>query len=299
MFVRVLGTAAGGGFPQWNCGCMRCATARTSPRHASPRLQASLAVSAHGRGWSLLNATPDIRTQIEATPQLHPQNGRRGSPIKAILLTDAELDHVLGLFELREGTPLTVFATDAVLAALTDALPARRVLAPYTVVDWRRVEPGVPFIVGDGLSVEALAVDGAPPRYAAARHDDHGWVVAYRIKDPSNGSMICYAPAVEQFTDALAEFATPARWLFFDGTFWADDDISAAAGRALSASDAGHLPISGAHGSAHRLAKLQAARKVYVHINNTNPILDARSPERRELLGAGIEVGEDGLEATL
>jgi pyrroloquinoline quinone biosynthesis protein B len=266
-------------------------------RRRATRLHACLAVSARGERWYVINATPDIRAQIEATPELHPKPGRRGSRITAILLADAELDHTLGLLELREGSPFTVYATDVVLAALTDGLPVRRVLEPYTAADWRAVEPAVAFKLDERLIVEALAVDGTPPRYAASRRDERR-VVAYRVTDVATGSAIVYAPAVERFSDALAEFAGAASWVFFDGTFWAEDDVASTAGRSLAASVAGHLPISGPLGSARRLAALRAERKVYVHINNTNPILDVRSPERLELAAAGLE-GEDGLEVQI
>jgi pyrroloquinoline quinone biosynthesis protein B len=262
-------------------------------------MHASLAVSADGCDWFVVNVTPDIRMQIEATPALRPNDGLRGTPIRAALLTDAELDHTLGLLQLREGSRIAVYATATVLEALSDGMPIRRVLEPYTELDWREVCPGVAFDLDAELTVETLALRGSPPRYASHETVGDDWVVAYRFTDSTTGAVAAYAPAVAGFTPALEEFLGTAEWLFFDGTFWADDELRAAAGRPLSASETGHLPISGAHGSARRLASLPASRKVYVHVNNTNPILDARSPERMELAARGLEVGEDGMEVEI
>jgi pyrroloquinoline quinone biosynthesis protein B len=296
MVARAIGTAAGGAFPQWNCCCDLCEAARASPQQAESRTHASLAISADRDAWFIVNATPDIRMQIEATPALQPRGERRGTPIRAVLLSDAELDHTLGLLQLREGSALTVHAGGAVLGALEHAMPVRGVLEPYAPIDWRGLDPGVPLELDGGLTVEALALEGKPPRYVPPGAVELDWVFAFRFRDRETGAMMVYAPAVERWTEALEDFMTGAGCVFFDGTFWAEDDLPEAAGRPLSAAETGHLPISGEHGSAARLSSLRAERKVYVHINNTNPILHARSPERMELAALGLEIGHDGIE---
>ena len=251
-----------------------------------------MAVGGRGGEWYVVNVTPDIRMQIESTAALRPRQLGRNTPISAILLSDAELDYTLGLLELRENSPLTVYASQTVLGALCDAMPVQRVLRPYTEIAWRTLDPDRPLELAGKLMVESLTVGHKPPRYAAAEGNGTTWVLAYRFTDGNGGASVVYAPVVERWTQALQDFMSGADWVFFDGTFWAQDDVRVAAGRPLSAQEGGHLQISGEGGSAERLSSVQATRKVYVHINNTNPILDEPSPERARLAALGFEVGE-------
>jgi pyrroloquinoline quinone biosynthesis protein B len=256
-----------------------------------------LAASATGKHWYLLNATPDVRFQIESFPQLHPGPGLRQTPVRGVLLTDAELDHTLGLLILREGTGLEVFATPAVLAALAEAFPVRQILHSYAPFRWQEVKPGEAFLLDEGkLQAKAFRLGIKRPRYATGSKAGDDWVVGYHLQDLVGGDVAVYAPAIEAWTSELDAHLSGAHCAFIDGTFWTDDEmIRIGAGR-LTAREMGHLPISGAGGSAERLAALPIPRKVYVHINNTNPILDDESAERRLLAEMGIEVGWDGME---
>lgn len=294
MRVRALGTAAGGGFPQWNCSCERCDAGRSGG--ASPRTHASLAITADGADWCLVNATPDVRFQIEATPELHPRGPGRGTPISAVLLTDAELDHTLGLLQLREGSAFEVLGSASVLGALDDGLPIRRLLSSYAPVAWRSVPLRSPVALSADLAVEALGVGAKRPRYAARAGSGDDWVLALKFTDLRSGGVVAYAPGISAWSDDLEDWLGSADCVFFDGTFWADDDMSHAGAGSRSAADMGHLPISGIGGSAQRLAAAAYGRKVYSHINNTNPILLESSREQLYLRELGLEVGYDGME---
>ncbi len=295
--MRVLGTAAGGGYPQWNCCCHLCQEVRRRGRPRQPRLHASLAVSATGRNWYLVNATPDVRFQVESFPALHPGPGVRESPIHGVLLTDAELDHTIGLLVLREGAQLDVYASRAVLAALAEDFPVRRVLQFYARFRWVEVNPREAFSLDeDRLGVEGFRVGVKKPRYSAASKIDGDWVIGYRFEDLETRGIVIYTPVIERWTAELAAELGRADCAFVDGTFWTEDEVVASGVGTLSARDMGHLPISGREGSAERLALLPAKRKIYIHLNNTNPVLDEGSREHRFLADRGLEVGWDGME---
>ncbi len=297
MHLRVLGSAAGGGYPQWNCTCRLCQRVRSKGPNAHGRSHACLAASATGKHWYLLNATPDVRFQIESFPQLHPGPGLRETPVRGVLLTDAELDHTLGLLILREGTSLEVFATAAVLAALAEAFPIRQILHSYAPFRWQEVEPGEAFLLDEGkLRVRAFRLGAKRPRYATDSKIGGDWVVGYRFEDLETGGVAVYAPAIEAWTSELDAQLSGAHCAFIDGTFWTDNEMIRVGASRLTAREMGHLQISGAGGSAERLAAWPIPRKVYLHINNTNPILDDESAESRFLPGMGIEVGWDGME---
>jgi pyrroloquinoline quinone biosynthesis protein B len=254
-------------------------------------------VSAAGNHWYLLNATPDVRFQIESFPQLYPGPGLRETPVRGVLLTDAELDHTLGLLILREGTSLEVFATGVVLTALATPFPIRQILHSYAPFRWQEVKPGEAFLLDEGrLRVYGFRLGVKQPRYLPSPKMDGDWVIGYRFEDLGSGGVAVYAPAIEAWTNELDAQLSGAQCAFIDGTFWTDDEMIQIGASPLTASEMGHLQISGAGGSAERLATLPIPRKVYLHINNTNPILDDESPERDLLTSMGIEVGWDGME---
>lgn len=298
MWVRVLGSAAGGGFPQWNCTCPVCRAVRDGSRPARPRTQSSIAVSADHRQWFLFNASPDVHAQIEATPALHPTSGPQGGravPIGAVLLTDAELDHTLGLLLLREGRGLQLHTTEVVHDTLRDGTALLRTLEAYCPVKWHPVVPDAELPLGDGLSYRAFDVPTTKrPRFGAG--SGTGRVVGYRVTDQRSGRALVYLPGVQEFTVAVRDQLDGCACLLVDGTCWDDDELIRLGLGGRTARELGHLPIHGPGGSLERLAPLPIDRKLYTHVNNTNPILLEDSPERRTVERHGMEVAVDGLE---
>jgi pyrroloquinoline quinone biosynthesis protein B len=294
VWVRVLGAAAGGGFPQWNCGCPQCRAVRDGSRPCRSRTQSSVAVSADYRRWILLNASPDIRAQIESFPALHPR-GIRDSPLQAVLLTDAELDHTLGLLLLREADDIEIHATAAVHETLLEGTSMLQTLGAYTNVEWRPVSTGTEVSLADGLSYQAFDV----PTNKRARFgtgDGEESVVGYRITDESTGRTLVYLPGAQELTASVLARLEGCTGLLFDGTCWQDDELIQLGIAGKTSREMGHLPISGADGSLEQLAPLPIERKIYIHINNTNPILLEDAPERRIVEEYGFEVAADGLE---
>jgi pyrroloquinoline quinone biosynthesis protein B len=294
MWLRVLGSAAGGGFPQWNCSCPACRAVREGSRPCRSRTQSSIAVSADYRRWFLLNASPDLRAQIESFPALHP-HGDRATPLQAVLLTDAELDHTLGLLLLREGRALELHATPAVHETLCDGTSLLRTLGRFCPVEWRPVVPGVDVSLGDGLSYRAFdAPTTKRARFGPGR--EQGRVVGYRLTDERSGRSIVYLPGVQELTAAVREQLDDCACLLFDGTCWHDDELIELGLAGKTAREMGHLPIDGPDGSLEHLSSLPIERKIYIHINNTNPILLEDAPERRIVEEREVEVAMDGLE---
>ena len=294
VWVRVLGAAAGGGFPQWNCGCPQCRAARDGSRPCLSRTQSSVAVSADYRRWFLLNASPDIRAQIESFLALHPK-GIRDSPVRAVLLTDAELDHTLGLLLLREAGDLEVHATAAVHETLRNGTSLLQTLDAYARVDWRPVVTGTEVSLGDGLSYLAFDVPtNKQARFESGRDDES--VVGFRITDRTTGGSLVYVPGAQELTASVMAQLEGCSCLLFDGTCWQDDELIRLGIANKTSRDMGHLPISGADGSLEQLTSLPIERKIYIHINNTNPILIEDAPERRIVEEHGLEVAVDGLE---
>ncbi len=294
MWVRVLGAAAGGGFPQWNCNCPQCQAMRDGSRPCSSRTQSSVAVSADYRRWFLLNASPDIRAQIESFPALHP-HGVRDTPLQAVLLTDAELDHTLGLMLLREGDDLEVHATAAVYETLFSGTSLLQTLSAFTHVEWRKVTSETEVSLAGGLSYRAFPVStDKQARFGTGEGEES--VVGYRITDEHTGRSLVYIPGAQQLTASVLAQLEDCACLLFDGTCWQDDELIRLGVASRTSRDMGHLPISGADGSLEQLAPLPIGRKIYIHINNTNPILLEDSPERRIVGEHGFEVAEDGLE---
>ncbi|XVS65210.1 pyrroloquinoline quinone biosynthesis protein PqqB [Actinosynnema sp. CA-299493] len=286
MKAVVLGTAAGGGVPQWNCACGPCTAVRAGVLPA--RTQDAVAVSGNGVDWWLVNASPDIGAQLAATPALAPGPGPRDTPVRGVLLTDAELDHTLGLAVLRGAPGLRVHAPATVLHALA---PTRAVLAAYGEWSWRPVEPERAFALTGGIEVTAFPVSGKRPRYAADPPAAGHWVVAYRFRDPATGGVLLYAPCLASWPAGFDALVAEADVVLLDGTFHAPSEMGAATGRPSGQAAMGHLPI------AHSLPELRghpATRRIYTHLNNTNPVLDPTSPEHAEVTGAGVEVVADG-----
>ena len=295
MWVRVLGAAAGGGFPQWNCGCPQCRAVRDGSRPCRSRTQSSVAVSADYRQWFLLNASPDIRVQIESFPALHPR-GIRDSPLQAVLLTDAELDHTLGLLLLREAGDLEVYATAAAHETLSTGTSLLQTLNAYARVEWRIVSTGIEVALAGGLSYQAFNVPTNKRARFGTGEGEEGVVVGYRITDGHTGRVLVYLPGAQELTASVLTHLEDCTCLLFDGTCWQDDELIRLGISGKTSRDMGHLPISGADGSLKQLAPLPIERKIYIHINNTNPILLEDAPERRIVEEHGLEVAADGLE---
>jgi pyrroloquinoline quinone biosynthesis protein B len=294
MWLQVLGSAAGGGYPQWNCRCPVCRAVREGSRPCRPRTQSSIAVSADQQRWFLFNASPDIRQQIESSAALHPRDDRT-SPVEAVLLTDAELDHTLGLLLLREARAIELHATPAVRETLCEGSALLRTLERYCAVEWRPVVPGADVSLGGGLSYRAFDVPTSK-RTRFGPGTEHGRVVGYRLTDEASGRAAVYLPGVQQLTPEVRAQLDDCACVLIDGTCWQDDEMIQLGLAGKTSRDMGHMPIAGPDGSLEQLSPLPIERKVYVHINNTNPILLEDSPERRIVEDRGMEVAMDGLE---
>jgi pyrroloquinoline quinone biosynthesis protein B len=310
MIIKVLGSAAGGGFPQWNCNGHHSARARAGEAGYRPRLQSSLAVSADGANWVLLNASPDIRQQINETPELQPARSgpQRASPIKAVVVTNADVDHITGLLSLREGQPFTIYAASRVLDTI-NANSIFEVLARDKVkrVVFKLDEPtplegaGVDL----GLTVEAFAVPGKVALFLEQGSADNnfgsrdGDTIGLKITETSSGKTCFYIPGVAEIDPPLADKIRGAALIFLDGTLFTDDEMLTQGLLNKTGKRMGHISVSGPDGSIAALSKLGIARRIYVHINNSNPILDENSQERKVVETAGWEVGYDGMEVRL
>jgi pyrroloquinoline quinone biosynthesis protein B len=296
--VRVLGSAAGGGFPQWNCRCPTCEAARTGTA-ARPRTQSSLAIRGAEGPWFLANASPDLRQQLEGLGA-GSADGVRAAPVAGVLLTDAEIDHTAGLLLLRESSsPIPVYGSDQVRRALTDGYPVLRILAGYCGVDWRTLEPGAPLAIdGSSLEVESFAAGGDAPRYLADEGEDVE-ATGLVFRDRATGGVLTYVPGLARLDDDVLGRLAGSDVVLVDGTFWRDDELAHLGISDRTASQMGHVPLSGPGGTLEALAALGRPRAILVHINNTNPVLLERSPERDAVLRAGVEIAEDGLEIEL
>lgn len=304
MRIRVLGSAAGGGFPQWNCNCRNCDGVRKGTIRAVPRTQSSIAVSADGVNWVLFNASPDLLAQHMSFPELQPGRAIRDSAIRSVVLMDAQIDHTTGLLMLREGRPLEIYCTDAAREDLTTGNPLFNTLEHYCGVRWHRVpiEAGnqFPVLGAEGLSFTAVSLKSKAPPYSPHRNNPHdGDNIGMRIRDPRSGKVLFYAPGLGEIERHLKPFLEDADCLLVDGTFWTDDEMIRLGISKKRARDIGHLPQSGNGGMIEVLMPLKAARKILIHINNTNRILDEDSPERRQLDRSGIEVAYDGMDVIL
>jgi pyrroloquinoline quinone biosynthesis protein B len=304
MRVRVLGSAAGGGFPQWNCNCRNCDGVRRGRIRARARTQSSIAVGADGEDWFLIDASPDILTQLRDFPALQPARALRDTAIAAVLLTDSQIDHTTGLLMLREGPPLRVYCTEAVREDLTGAHPLFRVLGRYCGVEWCRVDTrdGGRFRIEgiDRLSLRAIPLASKAPPYSRHRSDPHeGDTLGFEVTDEQTGKTLFYAPGLRGIEPQVRAAFERADCMLVDGTFWTEDEMIRLGIGDQRAEDMGHLPQSGPAGMIATLAAYARPRKVLTHINNTNPILDEASPERAQLAQAGIEVAFDGMDLVL
>lgn len=301
MIVRVLGSAAGGGVPQWNCACRNCAAARDG--RAPRRAQSGVAVSADGVGWLLLNCSPDIGSQIEAFAPLQAQ-APRGTPIGGMLFTDANVDHLGGLTTLRQqGEHRFILRSSAVVRAIATQQPA---FAPFAEPphDWLDVPLGGVCepandndIVGNQLAVRAFAVPGTTPGYDG-RRTVAGAVVAYEISDTQGGGRLLYAPVFSDIDADLLRAIETAQIAFVDGTFYSDDELLTQGLMRKRASSLGHLVVNGPGGSLERLRRLKT-RVIFTHLNNSNPMLDPQTPAFAAVRSAGSEVAYDGMELRL
>jgi pyrroloquinoline quinone biosynthesis protein B len=302
MRITVLGAAAGGGFPQWNCNCRQCAGQRAGSLRAKARTQSSIFVQAdEGLDGVLFNASPDILAQVRANPVLQPARAQRDSAIAGVVLMDGQIDHVTGLFMLRErGAPLPIWCTDEVAEDLTDGNPVLRVLGHFCGVQRSPIPidgksfdvPGVPGLRFTALPLASKAAPYSPHRDRPAPGDNIGML----ITDLSSGKSVFYAPGLGEISPAVFEAMQSANLVLVDGTFFTDDEMPALGVSAKTARSIGHLPQSGPGGMVEWLDRLPpATRRMLIHINNTNPILDEDSAERALLQGHGIEVCEDGM----
>lgn len=293
MRVRVLGSAAGGGYPQWNCHCRVCEAARAGER-AAPRTQSSLAIRGEDGPWFLVNASPDLRQQLEALGS-EGVDGVRAPPIAGVLLTDAEIDHTAGLLLMRESaTPLRILGDADVERALREGYPVLTMLERYCGAEWQTLEPGP--LDGSSLEVEPFPAGGDAPRYLEGVELEASGLV---FRDRATGGVVTYAPGLARLDDGVVERLAASDLVLVDGTFWRDDELARLGISDRSARDMGHVPLTGPGGSLEVLAGLDRPRTVLVHINNTNAILLEDSPEREEVVRAGVEVAYDGLEVEL
>ena len=306
MKIRVLGSAAGGGFPQWNCNCRNCSGVRNRTLRALPRTQSSIAVCGHDRAaWALVNASPDVLAQLNANPILQPARAPRDTAITGVVLVDGQIDHTAGLLMLRESSrPLPVWCTDEACADLTDGNPLFGVLGHYCGVDRRAMTPdGREFAVEgvEGVTWRALAVASKPAPYSPHRERPvAGDNVALVIGAAGTTRALVYAPGLGSMEEAVWRAMQAASCVMVDGTFWSDDEMLALGLSRKRARDIGHLPQSGPGGMLEWLSQLPATtRRILIHVNNSNPILDEDSPQRAELTRRGVEVAWDGLEIEL
>jgi pyrroloquinoline quinone biosynthesis protein B len=305
MFIVVLGSAAGGGFPQWNCNAPTSRGVREGRIRAKPRTQASIAVSHDGKDWLLINASPDFRQQQAAARQLWPVERPRHSPIKAVLLTSAEIDHVAGLLSMRESQAFTLWATGRVHDILAEN-PIFGALAPDYVMR-RSFDLGKPWdITGSagplGLTVEAFSVPGKVPLFLEARNRDNlagnaEDTIGLRVADGDKSFF--YIPGCARLTDDLRDRLRGASLLFFDGTLWTDDELQGLGISAKTGQRMGHMSIDGTAGTIVAFRELQVQRKLFIHINTTNPVLDEGSAAHATMRAAGWEIAEDGMEIRL
>jgi pyrroloquinoline quinone biosynthesis protein B len=300
MYIHILGSAAGGGFPQWNCNCRNCAGVRDGSVRAQPRTQSSIAISDNGVDWILCNASPDIRSQIESFPALNPARRLRDTAIGGIILLDSQIDHTTGLLTLREGCPHQVWCTEMVHQDLSTGFPLFNMLShwngglKHNLISLNAEPFSIPAC--PHLSITAIPLLSSAPPYSPHRGNPHpGDNIGLFIEDRRTGGKLFYAPGLGQVDDELLAWMRRADCLLVDGTLWRDDEMIISEVGDKLGSSMGHLPQSGAGGMLEVLAQVPAARKILIHINNTNPILDIDSPERAQLTAQGIDVAWDGM----
>jgi pyrroloquinoline quinone biosynthesis protein B len=298
---KLLGTAAGGGIPQWNCACALCDLCRKSPDIIPPRLQLQAAFSPDGEKWFLINASPDLRFQIESNSELQPSalHGKRNTPIQGIILTSADLDQVLGLLLLREFQPLTVYATALVRRALEANSFFRMLERVPNQLTWVQIDPGKAFILDNTVTCTPIPLTGSLPHYARdlnteGLNPDEPGRAAIGLLLESDGRRLAYTPSVPEVTESLRTIYSSCDVILVDGTFWSDAELNRTHSGTPLARSIGHIPMSGNDGTIALLADITTPKKVFIHINNTNPVLDSRSAEYKSLSDAGWHIGQDG-----
>jgi len=306
--IRVLGSAAGGGFPQWNCNCRLCRGQRTGTLVAHARTQSSIAVTSDDVDWVLFNTSPDILQQLKANPELQPARSLRDTGIRSIVLMDAQIDHTTGLLMLRESNvPLSIFGTAAVKEDLSTGNPLLRVLDHYSRVDWHEIEPAHPDSEGiripgaSDLRFTPLALTSNAPPYSPHRDQPvAGDTLGMLMHDTGTDKRLFYAPGLGELEPHVQEAMMSSDVVLVDGTMWTDDEMISAGASSKTARSMGHLPQSGPGGMLEWLDRLPAStRRILIHINNTNPILDENSTERAMLTEQGVEVAFDGMDIEL
>jgi pyrroloquinoline quinone biosynthesis protein B len=292
---KLLGTAAGGGFPQWNCACALCNRSRNDPSDISPRQQLQAMISEGGVDRFLINASPDLRWQIEQEPALQPsaQRGKRNTPIAGIVLTSADLDQVLGLLLLREFQPLRVYATALVRQALEAASFMQMLNRVPHQLTWIEIVPGASFTLGESIRCTPVPFHGTLPFYARALKGDTAQASIGLVLE-SAGSRVAYTPSLPEVSKELLAVYDSCDAILVDGTFWSDAELRQTHDGTPLARSIGHIPMSGRDGTICLLKQVKRPKKVFIHINNTNPVLDPRSPERQAVEDAGWHIADDG-----
>ena len=304
MFVHVLGSGAGGGFPQWNCNCTNCKGVREGTIKASPRTQSSIAISANGTDWILFNASPDIKKQLDDFPALQPARQVRDTAITAIVITDAQIDHVTGMLTLREhNKPWDVYTTNAVYEDRTTGFPVFNILGHFRGINHHEIatdESSFTIPTAEGLVFTAGPLKSEAPPYSPHRHNTvPGDNIGMRIEDTRTGKNLFYAPGLGVAEPHVMEYMANADVVLVDGTVWTDDEMSHEGISNKRAQEMGHLDQSSKGGIMEILSGMDKPRKFLIHINNTNPILNEESPQRKTLEAAGIEVSYDGMDIEL
>ena len=304
MHIRVLGSAAGGGFPQWNCNCPNCHGVRTGSIKATPRTQSSIAVSSNAVDWVLFNTSPDLLAQLAAFPALQPARDIRDTAIKAIVFMDSQIDHTTGLLMLREGCPHEIYCSDMVFEDLSTGFPLFEMLKHWNGgINRHPISlDGNSFNIAgiENLSFTAIPVTGKAPPYSPHRNDAHiGDNIGIKVTDDISGKAMFYAPGLGEITDQTRQLMSEADCLLIDGTFWEEDEMQVVGLGEKKAADMGHLPQSGEGGMLDVLRPMNKPRKILIHINNTNPILNEESEQRQRVLDEGVEVSYDGMEVEL
>lgn len=303
MYIYVLGSAAGGGFPQWNCNCPNCHGVRTGTIQAKARTQSSIAISENGTDWVLLNASPDIRQQLFEFKAAQPARKLRDTGITSVILMDSQLDHTTGLLTLREGCPMNVWCTEMVHQDLTSGFPVFNMLKHWNGgLQYHEINPKQAFKVDgfENLEFLPLIIKSAAPPYSPHRHDPHeGDNIALIIKDHKTQKQLFYAPGLGKIDDQIMQIMQSSDCVMIDGTLWTDDEMQQTGVGTKTGREMGHLYISGEGGSLSYLNQLSTPKKVLIHINNTNPILNEDSSQFAELKANGVEVAYDGMQIEL
>ncbi|MBJ8479150.1 pyrroloquinoline quinone biosynthesis protein PqqB [Acinetobacter pittii] len=303
MYIYVLGSAAGGGFPQWNCNCPNCHGVRTGTIQAKARTQSSIAVSENGTDWVLLNASPDIRQQLFEFKAAQPARKLRDTGITSVILMDSQLDHTTGLLTLREGCPMNVWCTAMVHQDLTSGFPVFNMLKHWNGgLQYNEINPKQAFKIDgfENLEFLPLIIKSAAPPYSPHRNDPHdGDNIALIIKDHKTQKQLFYAPGLGKIDDQIMQIMQSSDCVMIDGTLWTDDEMQQTGVGTKTGREMGHLYISGEGGSLSYLNQLSTPKKVLIHINNTNPILNENSSQFAELKANGVEVAYDGMQIEL